>query len=61
MTTTTIEKPLISNAQIEVWEWKNAAWKDVEHLDLRDALLKRLENSAETCRILGFVPAVSEK
>lgn len=61
MTTTSLETSLISKAQTEVWEWKRAAWKEVDHLDIHKAFLKRLKDSSETCRFLGFCPDDNEK
>jgi hypothetical protein len=43
-----------SKAQIEVWEWKEIAYKKVENLDLKEALMARLEKSAVTAEKLGI-------
>ncbi|MCF7838272.1 MAG: hypothetical protein K9N49_06545 [Candidatus Marinimicrobia bacterium] len=45
-----IEHPTISRAQREVWEWKEAAYKEVKCLTRREALrelLRKAENAAK--------------
>ena len=42
-----------SKAQLEVWEWKEEAWREVCHLDIRSAIQKRLQDSMETAKRLG--------
>ncbi len=48
-----------SKALQEVWEWKELAYKEVEHLSIAEALTKRLADSLHTVCQLGF--PVSEK
>jgi len=43
-----------SKALTEVWEWKEAAYREVEHLDIREALRIRLYDSIATVKKLGF-------
>jgi hypothetical protein len=37
-----------SKALQQVWEWKDRAYKEVEHLSTDQALKKRLEDSLQT-------------
>jgi len=48
-----------SKAMLEVREWKAAAWRTVAHLPLREAIQKRLADSAKTAERLGlkYAPA----
>jgi hypothetical protein len=39
-----------SKSMVEVWKWKEEAYKEVEHLDTKSAALKRLKDSAETVK-----------
>lgn len=51
-----------SKALLEVREWKAAAWREVAHLPLDEAIKKRLADSAKTAARLGFhVPKRQEK
>ena len=43
-----------SKAMLEVRDWKAVAWREVAHLPLDAAILKRLEDSAKTAERLGF-------
>ena len=43
-----------SKAMIEVREWKKAAWSEVAHLPLDEAIRKRLADSAKIAKRLGF-------
>jgi hypothetical protein len=43
-----------SKALREVWEWKSAAYREVEHLDTKSALKKRLEDSLKTVKERGI-------
>ena len=43
-----------SNALNEVWEWKEKAVREVEHLSTADAIKKRLEDALQTVRKLGI-------
>jgi len=45
-----------SKALSEVREWKAACAREVEGLDIGAAVRKRLRDSAETARKLGFSP-----
>ena len=49
-----------SKAMLEVREWKEAAWREVAHLPFREAVRKRLADSAKVAERLGFryAPAV---
>lgn len=38
----------------EVWEWKEKAVREVEHLPTADAIKKRLEDALQTVRELGI-------
>ena len=37
-----------SKAQQEVWQWKDAGYREVAHLPRRAALLKRLDDAHQT-------------
>jgi hypothetical protein len=41
-----------SKAQLEVWRWKEEAWKEVAHLDLGEAMRRRLMDSVRTADAL---------
>jgi hypothetical protein len=41
-----------SEALREVWEWKDKAYQDVKDLDLKSALIKRLEDAIRTAELL---------
>ncbi|MBF0227671.1 MAG: hypothetical protein HQK76_19660 [Desulfobacterales bacterium] len=43
-----------SKALKEVWELKDKAYKEVEKMDLRDALKERINKSVNTTKNLGF-------
>lgn len=43
-----------SKAMLEVREWKAAAWREVAHLPFREAVRKRLADSAKVAERLGF-------
>ena len=43
-----------SKALKEVWELKEKAYREVERMDLRDALKERIKKSSDTAAILGF-------
>jgi hypothetical protein len=43
-----------SKALREVWEWKEKAYKEVEHLTIDQALKKRLKDSLQTVHQLGL-------
>jgi hypothetical protein len=47
----------ISNAQIEVWEWKEKAAAEVENIDLKKALDISIMNSIDIMNKLGLKPA----
>lgn len=44
----------VSSALKEVWEWKDAAWKEVEHLPIDKALEKRIIDANDTVKKLGL-------
>lgn len=46
----------ISKALLEVWDWKESAYKEVKNFDRETALRKRLETSLQTAHRLGFEP-----
>jgi len=54
MTTTEIRIP---RALQEVWDWKEACWREVADLDLDAAIRKSLEKAGETARATGFLPS----
>ena len=39
-----------SKAQLEVWKWKDIAYREVKNMDLKSAIRKRLEDSIETAK-----------
>jgi hypothetical protein len=41
-------------ALLEVWEWKEKAFKEVENLELKQALKERLKSSVRTSQKFGF-------
>ena len=45
----------------DVLEWKEACWREVADLPVRDALKKRLRDSARAAAELGFVPDKERK
>ena len=45
----------VSKALQEVWDWKDACYREVAHLPFRDALRKRIEDCERRARELGFV------
>lgn len=40
----------------QVWEWKDACWRDVAGLDLDAAVRESLKRANETTRALGLLP-----
>ena len=44
----------ISRALDEVWEWKDAIYREVKHLPAEKALRKIMENAARTAKEVGF-------
>ena len=42
-----------SKAMKEVWAWKDACYREVAHLPLEAALLKRIKDSKKTMESLG--------
>ena len=46
----------VSKALQEVWDWKDACYREVAHLPFREAVRKRIEDSERRARELGFVP-----
>jgi len=50
-----------SQAMLEVREWKVAAWRSVAHLPLREAIRKRLADSAKTAERLGLKYAPAQR
>ena len=56
-----MSKAKVSKAQLEVWEWKTEAWKEVEQLDRKAAFRKRLLDSAETVKRLGLGTSEQER
>ena len=49
-----MKKTIISVAQKEVWNWKEACYQDVAHLDVVDAINKRIYDASDRARKLGF-------
>ena len=47
----------ISNAQVEVWEWKEKAAAEVDNLDLQKALDISVMNSIRIMEKLGLKPS----
>lgn len=43
-----------SKSMLEVLEWKEEAYREVEHLDLKKALKNRILKSVDTTNKLGF-------
>lgn len=48
------KKNNISKALLEVWEWKESAYKEVKGFDLTSAIRKRIMDSISTTHHLGF-------
>ena len=48
------ERPHVSNALKEVWEWKDACYQEVAHLPRREALQALLVNAERTARSLNL-------
>jgi hypothetical protein len=49
----------VPKAQREVWEWKDAIYREVRHLPFDQAVKKIAEQSAQAARELGFSIATS--
>ena len=43
-----------SKSLLEVWNWKEKAFKEVENMDLKDALKKRIDDSISLAKKEGF-------
>jgi hypothetical protein len=43
-----------SKALLEVWEWKETAYKEVENMELKRALKERMDKSIITAEKLNF-------
>ena len=43
-----------STALLEVYEWKEKAYKEVKDLEIKDALKNRIKKSIETATKLSF-------
>jgi len=43
-----------SKALLEVWEWKDKAFKEVENMELRKALKERIKRSMMLLKKHGF-------
>jgi len=43
-----------SKSLLEVWEWKEKAFKEVENLELKQALKERIKSSIRTSQKIGF-------
>jgi hypothetical protein len=44
----------VPRALREVWEWKDAVWREVEHLPTREAVHEILIRARKTAEELGF-------
>ena len=44
----------VPGALREVWEWKDAVWREVEHLPTREAVHEILVRARKTAEELGF-------
>ena len=49
-----VEHTTISRAQREVWDWKEAAYREVERLPRRDALRALLRNAEDVTQAAGI-------
>lgn len=49
-----MKKIKTSKSLMEVWEWKEDAFKEVMNLDIDVAIKKRLETSLKTTKAMGF-------
>lgn len=49
-----MKKIKASRSLMDVWEWKDDAYKEVMNLDIDIAIKKRLETSLKTTKALGF-------
>ena len=49
-----MKKIKASRSLVEVWEWKEDAFKEVMNLDIDTAIKKRLETSLKTSKEMGF-------
>ncbi len=45
----------------ELWATKERAWKKVEHLGVREAIRKRLEDGKKAAESLGYQPTKDGK
>ena len=45
----------ISKALQEVWDLKQACYEEVKNMSLKDAIKKRLSDSLESTKKLGFI------
>jgi len=48
------EADTVPRALREVWEWKDAIWREVEHLPTREAVHEVLARAQKTAEELGF-------
>ena len=51
-----MNKYRMSKSLEDVFEWKEECWREVAHLPLREAIRKRLRDSARVAAGMGFVP-----
>jgi hypothetical protein len=49
-----LKNKVVSKALEEVWEWKEICCREVAHLDLDEAIKKRIADADETARRYGF-------
>jgi hypothetical protein len=50
------ETPAVSKSLREVWEWKEAAYREVAHLPRREALSTLLNSAGRAARTMGLDP-----
>ena len=49
-----MRKEMISDAQKEVWSWKEDCYRDIADLDTTAAINKRMRDAVETINSLGL-------
>ncbi|MBI4723318.1 MAG: hypothetical protein HY769_10075 [Candidatus Stahlbacteria bacterium] len=49
-----MKKSKVSKSLLEVWEWKDLAYKEVETLPIEEAIKKRISDSLKATKIMGF-------
>ena len=49
-----MKKNKVAKSLLEVWEWKNLAYREVKDLPLEEAIKKRISDSLKITEMMGF-------